>query len=139
MQRILWLVLGTLIAGAAMAQGVSVSVGQPGFYGQIDVGGYPNPAVINPQPVVVAPEPEYAQAPPVYLHVRPGQERHWKEHCGEYRACGRPVYFVRDEWYNNEYVHHYRDHDHDRDHDRDHDHDHEHGHDHDHDHDHDHN
>lgn len=121
MRRILWLVLGVALTGAALADGVSVSAGEPGFYGQIDIGGYPSPPVIYPQPVVVAPAPEYAQAPPVYLHVRPGYEKHWKEHCGEYHACGRPVYFVRDDWYNKEYVHHHHDHDHDHDHDRDHD------------------
>lgn len=125
MKQILWLVLAAVFAGAALADDVSVSVGQPGFYGQIDIGGYPNPPVVNPQPVVVAPAPEYANAPPVYLHVRPGHEKHWKKHCAEYHACGRPVYFVRDDWYNNEYVHHHHDHDHDRDHDHDHDRDHD--------------
>jgi hypothetical protein len=116
MNRILWLALGALfVAATALADDVRVAVGQPGFYGQIDIGGYPNPPVVNPQPVVVAPAPEYANAPPVYLHVRPGHERHWKEHCAEYHACGRPVYFVKDDWYNKEYVHHHHDHDHDHD------------------------
>jgi len=125
MNRILWLALGAVFAGTALADDVRVSVGQPGFYGQIDIGGYANPPVVNPQPVVVAPAPEYANAPPVYLHVRPGHEKHWKEHCAEYHACGRPVYFVKDDWYNKEYVHHHHDHDHDHDHDRDRDHDHD--------------
>lgn len=119
MKGILWLVLGVAFAGAALAADVRVSAGGPGFYGQIDIGGYPNPPVIYPQPVVVAPAPEYAQASPVYLHVPPGHEKHWKKHCAEYHACGRPVYFVKDDWYNKEYVHH------------DHGHDHGHGHDHD--------
>jgi hypothetical protein len=44
--------------------------------------------------------------------VPPGHEKHWNKHCAEYNACGRPVYFVRDDWYNNEYVPHYQ---HDRD------------------------
>ena len=114
MKRILWFVVGVACAGAALASGVSV-------YGQIDIGGYPNPAVIYAQPVVVAPAPEYSAAPPIYLHVPPGHERHWREHCGEYHACGRPVYFVRDDWYNREYAHHHHghEHEHDRDHDRD--------------------
>jgi hypothetical protein len=118
MKRMLWMVLGVACAGAALADGVSVTVGQPGFYGQIDIGGYPNPPVIYREPVVVQVAPEYAAAPPVYLHVPPGHERHWRQHCGEYHACGRPVYFVRDDWYNREYVHHHHEHDHG--HDRDH-------------------
>lgn len=112
MKRILWFVVGVGCAGAALADGVNV-------YGQIDIGGYPNPAVVYPQPVVVAPAPEYDTAPPVYLHVRPGEEKHWKEHCGAYHACGRRVYFVKDDWYNKEYAphHHEHEHGHDRDHD----------------------
>src|SRR6185437_5377768 len=82
------------------------------------------PAVIYAQPVIIAAGPGYA-APPVYLRVRPGYERHWAEHCAEYHACARRVYFVRDDWYNRVYVPRYRHVDRDdfRDHDgfRDHD------------------
>ena len=117
--------------------GVNITVGQPGFYGQIDIGSIPRPPVVFAQPVVVAQAPEYVSAPPIYLHVPPGHEKHWNRHCAEYHACGRRVYFVRDDWYNNEYVPqhrhhegedgdhghgHHKDHDHDHDHDRDHDH-----------------
>ncbi|HEX6592681.1 MAG TPA: hypothetical protein VF050_11840, partial [Moraxellaceae bacterium] len=45
---------------------------------------------------------------PVYLHVPPGQAKKWSNYCGRYNACGRPVYFVRDDWYNNTYVPAYR-------------------------------
>lgn len=101
--------LGALATPAFSADvGVSISVGQPGFYGQIDIGNVPRPPVVYAQPVVVAPSPEYVSVQPVYLHVPPGHEKHWGKHCAEYHACGRPVYFVRDDWYNNEYVPHYR-------------------------------
>jgi hypothetical protein len=117
--------------------GVSISVGQPGFYGQIDIGNISPPPVVYAQPVVIARSPEYVSAQPIYLHVPPGHEKHWSKHCGEYHACGRPVYFVRDDWYNNEYVPHYRhaggDHDgdsgHGHGHHKDHDHGKAHGHD----------
>ena len=100
---------------------VSVGVGQPGFYGQINVGDVPTPQLVYPQPVVIQRAPEFASAPPIYLHVPPGHEKHWNEHCGQYNACGRPVYFVNDDWYNKVYVPHYqhqhgqRGHEHDRD------------------------
>jgi hypothetical protein len=88
---------------------VSVAVGEPGFYGQINIGSFPQPPVVYAQPVVVAPPPPaYRVVEPIYLHVPPGHEKHWKKHCHEYDACGRPVYFVRDDWYNREYVAHYR-------------------------------
>jgi hypothetical protein len=133
MNRLLFAVLlGTLAFPAFAADvGVSISVGQPGFYGQIDIGNTSPPPVVYAQPVVIARSPEYVQAQPIYLHVPPGHEKHWSKHCGEYHACGRPVYFVRDDWYNNEYVAHYRhvggDHDGDSGHAHGHHNDHDHG------------
>jgi len=98
---------------------VSISVGEPGFFGQIELGNAPSPAVVYARPVVVEHVPEYRDAPPIYLHVPPGHEKHWSKHCREYNACGRPVYFVRDDWYNNEYVPRHRHGEHDRGRDRD--------------------
>ncbi len=97
-------------SGAASAGdvAVSISVGQPGFYGQINIGSVPQAQVVYAQPVVVQPAPEYVAAPPIYLHVPPGHEKHWSKHCAEYHACGRRVFLVRDDWYNNEYVPRYQ-------------------------------
>lgn len=86
--------------------GVSVSIGEPGFYGRIDIGGYPQPQVIYREPVVVERVP--LDRPPVYLRVPPGHAKHWRKHCHEYHACGERVFFVKDDWYNREYVPHYR-------------------------------
>lgn len=85
--------------------GVSISLGEPGFYGRIDIGDAPRPDVIYARPVIIQPPPPVE---PIYLHVPPGYERHWRRHCHEYNACGRPVYFVRDSWYRHTYVPHYR-------------------------------
>jgi len=84
--------------------GVSVSIGQPGFYGRIDIGNYPQPALIYPQPVVIAPAPYAVVQQPIYLHVPPGHAKDWRKHCGKYNACGQRVYFVQDNWYQNTYV-----------------------------------
>lgn len=86
--------------------GVSISVGQPGFYGQIDIGNFPRPEVINTQPVII--ERRSMDSQPVYLLVPPGHVKHWKKHCHEYHACGKRVYFVQDKWYNHEYVPRYQ-------------------------------
>jgi hypothetical protein len=96
---------------------VSVSVGEPGFYGQLNIGNMPPPAVVYARPVVIESVPEYREAAPVYLHVPPGHEKHWSKHCREYNACGRPVYFVRDDWYNKEYVPRYQHGEHEEGHD----------------------
>jgi hypothetical protein len=94
-----------LLAAAfpALAQNVSVSVGQPGFYGRIDIGGYGPPPVVYAQPIIVQPQPRYAVAP-VYLRVPEGHRRHWSRWCGRYGACGQRVFFVRDDWYANTYA-----------------------------------
>lgn len=113
MKRIFLLLLASLAFTQARAAdvGVSVSIGEPGFYGQIDIGDFvPRPQVVYAQPVIIHPVPVYERPEPVYLHVPPGQAKKWSRYCGRYDACGRPVYFVRDNWYNNVYVPKYKEH-----------------------------
>lgn len=83
----------------------------PGLPGRVDVSRLPLPQVVLPSPVVIAPPPlpapprpgvVVAPAPrpqPVYMWVPPGHRQNWGKHCRRYKACGLPVYFVRDEWY----------------------------------------
>lgn len=86
--------------------GVSVSIGQPGFYGRIDIGDFPQPQVIFAEPMIIERGP--MNRPPVYLRVPPGHAKHWSKHCREYNACGERVFFVQDSWYNREYVPRYQ-------------------------------
>ncbi len=111
MRHVIFFILAMVIAASAEATdvGVSVSVGQPGFYGRIDIGNYPPPEVIYTRPVVVAHVPAGVQVPPpVYLNVPPGHAKHWSKHCHQYNACGRPVYFVTNQWYDRVYVPEYQ-------------------------------
>lgn len=94
------------IPALAADVGVSVSIGQPGFYGRLDIGDFPRPQVIYRQPIAIEAVPR--ERPPVYLRVPPGHAKHWRKHCHQYNACGERVYFVRDSWYNREYVPRYR-------------------------------
>lgn len=98
-------IVAALGIGSAMAAdvGVSVSVGEPGFYGRIDIGSMPQPELIYSAPLIIE-SVRGAARPPVYLHVPPGHEKHWDKHCHRYGACGVPVYFVQDRWYNDVYV-----------------------------------
>ncbi|MGH8505978.1 MAG: hypothetical protein ACRETM_08430 [Stenotrophobium sp.] len=137
MKRLLFAAILTAVAVPAFAQvGVSVNIGEPGFYGQINIGDAPPPQVIYAQPVLI--QREAVVGAPIYLRVPPGYQKHWRKHCAQYNACGRPVYFVRDDWYNTRYVPYYREHHGHRGRDDDQgDHDHGHGHGHGHGHDHD--
>lgn len=100
--------LATAAATASAADvGVSISIGQPGFYGQIDIGRAPPPVLVYPQPVIIQPVRVAQPVQPIYLHVPPGHAKDWKKHCRKYNACARPVYFVKDDWYDNVYVPHY--------------------------------
>ncbi|QDC43629.1 hypothetical protein [Methylophilus medardicus] len=94
------------VSMSAMAEGgVAVSVGQPGFYGQIVLGNpYPAPQVIYPQPVIIQPPPVAVVQAPLYLRVPPGHMKKWGRYCGQYGACGRQVYFVQDGWYQHVYA-----------------------------------
>lgn len=100
------LLLAASTTALAADVGVSVTVGQPGFYGRIDIGNAPPPVVIYPQPVII--QRVHGAAQPVYLRVPPGHAQKWSKHCQKYNACNQPVYFVKDDWYNNVYVPHYR-------------------------------
>ena len=87
--------------------GISVSVGEPGFYGQLQLGNVARPPVIYSQPVVV--EHRYPNLAPVYLRVPPrGTPRTGTSIVIADNACTRPVYFVNDDWYRNVYVPHYQ-------------------------------
>jgi hypothetical protein len=86
--------------------GISISLGQPGFYGQIDIGDYPPPRLIYAEPVIV--QQAVIVAPPIYLRVQPVHVQHWEQYCGEYGACGQRVYFVEDSWYDGVYVPNYQ-------------------------------
>ena len=98
---------------------ISVDIGQPGFYGRIDIGGFPPPPLLYPAPRMIHRVP--VSRPPLYLHVPPGHARHWGKHCHRYGACGERVYFVQDSWYQQEYApvyrerHVHREHRHDHD------------------------
>jgi hypothetical protein len=91
------LALTVSVAGVAQAQGyANLTVGgafAPGVFGQISLGNNPPPPVWNTQPVTYG-RPVYG-APVMYLHVSQEEYRHWGRYCARYRACGRPVHFVR--------------------------------------------
>ncbi len=108
MKRLLMLALFSITSASASDAdvGISISLGQPGFYGQIDIGDYPAPQLIYAEPVIV--EQVVIVQQPIYLHVRHDHIQHWDKHCHEYGACGQRVYFVDDGWYDSVYVPNYQ-------------------------------
>lgn len=103
------LLMALLVIQTAQTEaGVSVSVGEPGFYGRVDIGNYPPPRLIYEEPVIVRRVKTWY--PPTYLRVPPGHAKQWYKYCDRYDACGRPVYFVQDDWYREVYVPRYREH-----------------------------
>ena len=108
MKRLLIAAALAVIAAPTLAAdvGLSLSIGQPGFYGHIDIGDFPQPRLIYQQPRVM-----YRSAmhrPPIYMHVPPGHAKNWPQYCRKYNACNERVYFVQDSWYSQEYVPHYQ-------------------------------
>ena len=95
------LALAQMGSASAADVGVSVQISQPGVYGRVDIGRFPQPQVVVAQPVVIVRPVMVQQAPPqpVYMWVPPGHRQNWRRYCGQYNACGVPVYFVQDQWY----------------------------------------
>lgn len=83
--------------------GVSIGINQPGVYGRIDIGNFPQPRIVYPQPVVIVQSPVAVHQQPIYLYVPPGHQKNWGKHCGRYNACGQPVYFVQEDWVRERY------------------------------------
>lgn len=103
MKKLYALALGLCALSSTFAEtnvGVSIGINQPGMYGQINIGNYPPPRVINQQPIVIL---QSQVREPMYLYVPPGHQKHWEKHCYEYNACGHPVYFVREDWVRERY------------------------------------
>jgi len=133
MKTILAFALAAGIAGPALAQtSVSIGINQPGVYGRINIGDVPAPALYRPVPVIIAPSPVVVERRPIYLYVPVAHQQNWKRYCGQYSACGQPVYFVRDDWVRERYEHEHpgwnNGHGHGKGHDKHDDYDHDHGH-----------
>ena len=100
--------LTTLLATAPLqAQvGLTIQLGQPGYYGPVSPAGLGLNQLLYPQPMIG--QPRYGTRAesfqPLYLRVPPGQAKNWRNNCQRYGACDRKVYFVQDSWYNQTYV-----------------------------------
>lgn len=106
MKKLSTLALAACTLAPTLAQtsvGVSIGINQPGVYGRIDIGAFPQPRIIYPQPVVIMQTPIAVHQQPVYLYVPPGHQKNWKKHCGRYNACSQPVYFVQEDWVRERY------------------------------------
>ena len=103
MKRFLFVAVVNALAAPALA-GVSVQVGERGFYGRIEIGNFPRPPVVYERPIIIERVPVTIVREPIYLHVPPGHAKNWRRHCHKYNACGQRVYFVRNDWYDTQYV-----------------------------------
>jgi hypothetical protein len=113
-RRLLAVLITVSCAGAAASVparaqiNFSLGVGEPDYYGRININGYPRPYLYNQRPILVQPQGWGRPAPPVYVRVPPGHARNWSRYCHRYNACSVPVYFVRDDWYRDVVVPRYR-------------------------------
>jgi len=82
---------------------VSIGINAPGQYGRIDINNYPQPVLVQQQPIIYAPTAYAVHQQPIYLYVPQVHQANWGRYCGNYRACGQPVYFVKEQWVREEY------------------------------------
>jgi hypothetical protein len=92
--------------------GITIQLGQPGYYGPVQPYGIGPNQLLYPQPRII--QPGYRAwdsgrtVQPIYLRVPPGHAKNWGKYCQRYGSCNRPVYFVRDSWYNDTYGQRYQ-------------------------------
>jgi hypothetical protein len=111
MKRLLLAALCAATPLFGMAQvnvGVNLNIGDPNFYGQVDLDQGVAPPVIYNTPVAVQPAPPGVYYPPVYLRVPPIYVQNWPQYCYYYNACNMPVFFVQENWYLTVYAPMYR-------------------------------
>lgn len=109
------LVASPLVSFAQTSVGISIGIGHPNYYGQIEIGNVAPPPVMYAQPMIVQAAPVGVVYQPLYLRVPYEHHHDWRRYCSLYNACGRPVYFVEDHWYQNTYAPQYRNEHRDRD------------------------
>lgn len=84
--------------------GVSVTVGDPGYRGRIDIINFPSPQLLFPEPIIIEAAPAGVVRQPVYVRVPATEARQWRKYCKKCKSCGQPVYFVQETRYNEVYV-----------------------------------
>ena len=95
--------LAATASWSAVDVGVGVTIREPGVYGRIEIGTAAPPPVIYRQSMIIQQPTVVVTQPPMYLYVPPGHAKKWRKHCHQYDACGRQVYFVKEEWVQAEY------------------------------------
>ena len=92
---------------ANAATNINISIGDPGYWGVIPALTGHAPRVWNSAPVVAI-GAAAAGVAAIYLNVPDRERLDWPRYCGKYNACRRPVHFVRNDWYRNNYAPAYR-------------------------------
>ena len=97
-----------LFASAQVGVAVHLNIGDPNFYGQVDLEPGVAPPVVYSTPMVVQPGPPGVYYPPLYLRVPIPYTQNWPQYCYYYNACNIPVFFIQEAWYLNVYAPMYR-------------------------------
>lgn len=110
MKKSLFAVAAMLATVPAMPADVGTlgGLGEPGFYGQINIHRGARPQLVFPDPVVIREVDGGTAGDPVYMRVPAEHAKNWRKHCQKYNACDQRVFFVDDQWYTNVYVPEYR-------------------------------
>ncbi len=104
-----YLMITAAVAATALAMPAfadNYKVGQPGYYGRLDVNSSSKPQVINSNPV--SGTGASSNRAPIYLRVPAGDISDWQQRCQDYNACNERVYFVQDNWYKQNYASQYQ-------------------------------
>jgi hypothetical protein len=80
---------------------IAASANSP--HGTVDVRRFPRLDLVSPHPVIVRFMSAQMLARALYLHVPQAHRAEWAGYCHFYQACGHPVYFVTEQWFEHVY------------------------------------
>jgi hypothetical protein len=72
-------------------------------HGTVDVRNFSRPDLVSPHPVIIRFMSAQMLARALYLHVPQAHRTEWAGYCHFYQACGHPVYFVTEKWFDRVY------------------------------------
>lgn len=91
------------LLGLGLSNAFGQLMGQPGFFGRIELGNFPGQPPLMISHAVMG-NPGVFTGSPIFMNVPPEHARNWSRFCQLYGACDWMVYFVDNAWYEQVYV-----------------------------------
>ncbi|MDF3030144.1 MAG: hypothetical protein K0R03_702 [Moraxellaceae bacterium] len=103
MKRLIGMAALAALTTASSAGGRFTTASAEIPHGAVDVRNFSRPELVSPHPIIVRFLSAQMLARALYLHVPQSHRTKWEGWCHHYQACGHPVYFVTEQWFERVY------------------------------------